>query len=395
MRNNPPRSGRTIKTFILGQPGATSTVTTSGTYKSSGLFQYRMTEKSCEFVCSRHSRHHICVHLLLPYYESMHNTYVRCKIHFKQDNLTHYTFVQLQLYIEIFVTFYTDTGSSPLASPKPSTEIRIRRISGTPSSPDPPGGLLRSISTSAQAKPRVRTLSASSTGTASTGKTPGQFLALSNLQQSHSESPSGITSADMQPGSLVFVQSNPTVNDKGEVTPGLVHIYMVSSLPAESSSPMPNSGQGDSTPCTPGGFKSNQFSLLRTPSTENAHAETKVPHSPSILRESPKRTPPSPHGTDGRVLADGQSISISISDSHNILEEPELAISETNVDSENAEIQTVEVMDVGASYGNSNILTVNEQQVYHTESITSDGFLVVYEDNTVCEEVAATAENPV
>ena len=43
----------------------------------------------------------------------------------------------------------------------------------------------------------------------------------------------------MQPGSLVFVQSNPTLNEKGEVTPGLIHVYMVSSPPPQGGSTAP------------------------------------------------------------------------------------------------------------------------------------------------------------
>ena len=148
----------------------------------------------------------------------------------------------------------------------------------------------------------------SGSSTASTGKAPGKFLALSSIQQAHFETPSGTT--DMQPGSLVFVQSNPTVNEKGEVTPGLVHIYMVSSPttanPPSASKLEPTSG----TPATPGGFTSNQFSLIRTPRTESAQPEVKIPHSPSILRKSPKRTPP--HNTVYGVLGDGKSVSVNI-----------------------------------------------------------------------------------
>ena len=64
----------------------------------------------------------------------------------------------------------------------------------------------------------------------------------------------------MQPGSLVFVQSSPTVNEQGEVTPGLVHIYMVSSpTPGESST------DAHSQTTTSGDPNTAQVSILKSP----------------------------------------------------------------------------------------------------------------------------------
>lgn len=197
----------------------------------------------------------------------------------------------------------------------------------------------------------------------------------------------------MQPGSLVFVQSNPTVNEKGEVTPGLVHIYMVSS-PTTANSPTSKLGPTSGTPVTPGGCTSNEFSLIRTPGTESVQPDVKIPHSPSILRKSPKRTPP--HNTVYGVLADGESVSITLSESHTILTEPELAIPESNGDGEITGIQTVEIMNVDAPYDGSGVLTVHEQQVNETEDLANDNVAVINDDGPIVSvEMSGTADDAV
>ena len=223
-----------------------------------------------------------------------------------------------------------DGGLSPLPNPKSATEIRIRRISGTPTSPHP---RIRTLSASSQGTPRVRTLSGSST--ASTGKTPGQFLALSNIPQAQSESPHGTN--DMQPGSLVFVQSNPTVNEKGEVTPGLVHIYMVSSPPSTNLLPL------SKEPIVDVASASDVLSFNEvpiTPAEETDQREKKVFHSPSILAKSPKRRSDCPPQTTN-VLDEKSTLSTpdTHSNSDSIIPTVELHIGNEN-------FEPVEVLDI-------------------------------------------------
>ena len=279
--------------------------------------------------------------------------------------------------------------SSPLLSPKPSTEIRIRRISGTSGSPSHPVGRLRTLSTSSQGSARVRTLSGSST--ASIGKTPGQFLALSNIPQAPSESPTGAN--DMQPGSLVFVQSNPTVDEKGEITPGLVHIYMVSS-PSSTNTPSAAKEPVSGATYTPGGFKSNQFSLMRTPDSESDGRERKLFHCPSVLGKP--QSPLSPRKAED--LLEGKSLSHTLSESHTLLEQnPALPVLDMNC--ENVNLQTAEVMHVNealhASPGDSpyNVLTAgNEELVEQTENVVSDHVEIVKEGEKIVY-VEITTEN--
>ena len=179
----------------------------------------------------------------------------------------------------------------------------------------------------------------------------------------------------MQPGSLVFVQSNPTVDEKGEVTPGLVHIYMVSSPSStntQSASKEPVSG----ATCTPCGFKSNQFSLMRTSDSETGVRDEKLFHYPSILGKSQKLSPLSPHKAED--LLEGKSLSHTLSESHSLLEQ-DSALPVIDLNCENANLQTAEVMHVDetldASQGDSsyNVLTAgNVQLVEQTENVVSD-----------------------
>ena len=292
---------------------------------------------------------------------------------------------------------YVDGASSPLLSPKPSTEIRIRRISGTSGSPSHPVGRLRTLSTSSQGSTRVRTLSGSSS--ASVGKTPGQFLALSNIQQGPSESAAGAN--DMQPGSLVFVQSNPSVDEKGKVTPGLVHIYMVSS-PSSTNTPSASKEPSSGATCTPGGFKSNQFSLMRTPDSETDEREKKVFHCPSILGKSQKRSPLSPRKMED--LPEGKSLSHTLSESQTLLEQ-DSALPVIDLNCVDSDLQTVEVMHVDetlvASQGESsyNVVTAgtttsNEELVEQTENVVSDHVEIVNEhEEIVCVEITAKNDN--
>lgn len=199
----------------------------------------------------------------------------------------------------------------------------------------------------------------------------------------------------MQPGSLVFVQSKPTVNNKGEVTPGLVHIYMVSSPPAPNT-PSGDSAAGTSTPkaaatatlsapSTPGGFKSNQFSLIRTSSDEN---ESKVRHSPTILRKSPKRTVVVP--LDSSQDSSESIVSAALSESQNVLENRHTVVPAYDAGEKtgHGEIQTIEIEHVDASvdvsYVENNSLDVSQQEeIIRTENTIGDEVTVSTEDSTL------------
>ena len=199
----------------------------------------------------------------------------------------------------------------------------------------------------------------------------------------------------MQPGSLVFVQSNPSVDEKGKVTPGLVHIYMVSS-PSSTNTPSASKEPVSGATCTPGGFKSNQFSLMRTPDSETDEREKKVFHCPSILGKSPKRSPLSLRKMED--MSEGKSLSHTLSESQTLLEQDSaLPVSEINC--VNTDLQTVEVMHVDEAMDASqddlsyNVVTAGDEElVEHTENVVSDHVDIANEDEEIVY-VEITAKN--
>ena len=201
----------------------------------------------------------------------------------------------------------------------------------------------------------------------------------------------------MQPGSLVFVQSNPTVDEKGEVTPGLVHIYMVSS-PSSTNTPSAAIEPVSGATCTPGGFKSNQFSFMRTSDSETDVRERKLFHCPSVLGKPQKQSTLSPR--EAEDLLDGKSLSHTLSESHTLLEQ-DSSLPVIDMNCENANLQTAEVMHVSetldVSQGDSsyNGLTVgNEELVEQTEDVVSDQVEIVNEgEKIVYVEITTTTKN--